>query len=37
MSVNFGKEYKKFRVEQEKLRKYYESLGMSKEVIDTLY
>lgn len=37
MSVNFGKEYKKFRVEQEKLREYYESLGMSKEVIDALY
>lgn len=37
MSVNFGKEYKKFRAEQKKLREYYESLGMSKEVIDTLY
>ena len=37
MSVNFGKEYKKFRVQQKRLRKYYESLGMRKEVIDALY
>ena len=37
MSVNFGKEYKKFRAEQKRLRKYYEALGMSKEVIDALY
>lgn len=37
MSINFGKEYKKFRAEQKKLREYYESLGMSKEVIDALY
>lgn len=37
MSINFGKEYKKFHTEQEKLRKYYISLGMSKEVIDAIY
>lgn len=37
MSINFGKEYKKFRAEQKRLREYYESLGMSKEVIDALY
>ena len=37
MSVNFGRDYRKFRAEQKKLREYYESLGMSKEVIDTLY
>lgn len=36
MSINFGKEYKKFHTEQEKLRKYYISLGMSKEVIDAI-
>lgn len=37
MSVNFGEEYNKFKAEQEKLKKYYESLGMSKETIDALY
>lgn len=37
MSINFGKEYKKFRAEQKRLREYYESLGMSKEVMDALY
>lgn len=37
MSINFGKEYKKFRAEQKRLREYYESLGMSKGVIDAIY
>lgn len=37
MSINFGKEYNKFNAEQKKLKMYYESLGMSKEVIDALY
>lgn len=37
MSIDFGKEYKKFRAEQKRLREYYESLGMSKEVMDALY
>lgn len=37
MSVSFASEYKRFRAEQEQLRKQYVEAGMSPEQIDAMY
>ena len=37
MAINFAHERKKFREEQERLRKKYEALGMTKEQIREMY
>nr|MBQ4455742.1 hypothetical protein [Clostridia bacterium] len=37
MAINFALERKRFREEQEKLRRKYEALGMTKEQIREMY
>ena len=37
MSINYGKEYRRFYAEQKKLRKQYRELGMSEEQIEAMY